>query len=249
MATQNFDNFQDPIDVQTVGSGSEVASKTFLARVFSWMFVGLSITGLLSYVFAITPSLFATIIDPVTHGMTGLGMVIMFAPLAMVLLMRFAINRLSYPAMVLVFLTYAALTGMSLSVIFMVYAASSIYSIFFITAGLFGIMAILGYTTNTDLTSFGSLLRMLLIGVIIAMVVNIFTHSAALDYVVSFLCVGIFTGLTAYDTQKLKQIGSQINMESGDATIGKMAIWGALTLYLDFLNLFLSLLEIFGRRK
>lgn len=249
MATNNFDNFQDPIDVQTVGSGSEVASKTFLARVFSWMFVGLSLTGLLSYVFATTPSLFATMYDSVTHGATGLGFIIMLAPLALVFLMRFAINRLSYPAMVLVFLTYAALTGMSLSVIFMVYVASSIYLIFFVTAALFGIMALLGYTTNSDLTSFGSLLRMLLIGAVIAMVVNIFMHSAALEYVVSFLCVGIFTGLTAYDTQKLKQIGSQINMEAGDATIGKMAIWGALTLYLDFLNLFLSLLEIFGRRK
>jgi len=248
METQNFNQYQDPIEVETVGHG-DVATKTFMARVFSWMFGGLVITGLLSYIFASTPSLIGSLIDPVTHGMSGLGYVVMFAPLALVLLMGFGINKLSYPAMVLTFLVYSALTGMSLSFIFLAYTATSIYMVFFITAGMFGLMAILGYTTSTDLTGFGSLLRMLLFGVIIAMVVNFFMHSDTLSYVMSFLCVAIFTGLTAYDVQKLKNIGGQVSMASGDAAVGKIAILGALTLYLDFINLFLALLRIFGGRR
>lgn len=268
MDTQNFNQFQDPIEVQTVKTGD--AAKTFLARVFSWMFVGLMTTGILAYVFASNASLIGSLYNPQSGGMSGLGYVVMFSPLALVFLMGMGINKLSYPAMVLTFLVYSALTGMSLSFIFLAYTASSIYMIFFITAGLFGVMAILGYTTSTDLTKFGSLMIMLLIGVIIASVVNFFIHSSTFNYMISFLCVAIFTGLTAYDVQKLKQIGAgQMNVQSrgvfgggrmstlqsvgdvdrSDATMGKLAIFGALSLYLDFINLFLALLRIFGNRK
>ncbi len=139
--------------------------------------------------------------------------------------------------------------GMSLSFIFLAYTAASIYMVFFITSGLFGVMALLGYTTSIDLTKFGSLMMMLLFGVIIAFVVNLFMHSSALDYAISFLTVAVFTGLTAYDVQKIKNIGAQVGMENGDASVGKMAIFGALSLYLDFINLFLALLRIFGNRK
>jgi uncharacterized protein len=250
MDTHNFNQYQqyqEPIKVQTVESNS--MAKSFVARVFTWMFIGLATTGLLAYYFAITPSLIGSLYNPLTHGMSGLGYAVMFAPLALVFLMSFGVNKLSYPAMILTFLVYSALTGISLSFIFLVYAASSIYSVFFITAGLFGVMALLGYTTSTDLTRFGSLLIMLLIGVIIASVVNMFMHSDTFSYVISFITVAIFTGLTAYDVQKLKNIGSQVNIESGDAAIGKVSILGALTLYLDFINLFLALLRIFGARK
>lgn len=248
METQNFNQFQEPIEVQST-VGSNVASKTFLSRVFSWMFLGLMTTGILAYWFANTPSLIGSLYNPMTGGMSGIGYLVMFAPLALVFLMGMGINRLSYQAMVLAFLVYSALTGMSLSFIFLAYTASSIYMIFFITAAMFGVMALLGYTTSSDLTSFGSLLRMLLVGVIIASLVNFFIHSETLGYVMSYICVAIFTGLTAYDVQKLKQIGSQVNIESGDATVGKVSILGALTLYLDFINLFLALLRIFGSRR
>src|ERR1700727_129832 len=116
METQNFNQYQDPIEVETVGHG-DVATKTFMARVFSWMFAGLAVTGFLSYIFAATPSLIGSLYNPVTGGMSGLGYVVMFAPIALVFLMGFGINKLSYPAMVLTFLVYSALTGMSLSFI------------------------------------------------------------------------------------------------------------------------------------
>jgi FtsH-binding integral membrane protein len=156
-------------------------------------------------------------------------------------------EKLSYPAMVGVFLLYAALMGMSLSFIFLVYTMGSIFTVFLIAGAMFGVMALVGYTTSTDLTKFGSLMMMLLVGVIIASIVNIFMHSESLSYMMSFLCVAIFTGLTAYDVQKIKRIGAQINADG--STTGKLAIWAALSIYLDFVNLFLALLRIFGRRR
>lgn len=246
METNNFSQYQE---VSSVTGGGEVASKAFTARVFSWMFVGLATTGLLAFWFASNPSLIGSLYNPLTGGMSGLGYLVMFSPIALVFLMGFGINKLSYPAMVLTFLVYSGLTGMSLSFIFLAYTAASIYSVFFITAALFGLMAFLGYTTSMDLTKFGSLMMMLLFGVIIASVVNFFMHSESLNYIMSFVCVAIFTGLTAYDVQKIKQIGSQVDVNSGDATVGKMSIFAALSLYLDFINLFLALLRIFGNRR
>lgn len=243
METQNFNSFQDPIDVQNVSS--EVMSKTFTAKVFSWMFVGLGVTAIVSYLFASLPNLRGMLFT--ATGASPLFYIALFAPLGLVLLMGMAMQRLSYPAMIGVFLLYSGLMGMSLSTIFLVYQLGSIFSVFLITAGMFGAMALVGYTTHTDLTKFGSLLIMLLIGVIIASLVNMFMHSQSFDYMISFLCVAIFTGLTAYDVQKIKRIGGQINADG--STTGKMAIWGALSLYLDFVNLFLALLRIFGRRR
>jgi FtsH-binding integral membrane protein len=248
MDTQNF-NFQDPINVQSVSS--DVASKAFISKVFSWMFLGLVITGLASYLFATDASLASIIYSVAPNGAVGfapMGWVAAFAPFALVLLMGAGFNKLSYGAMAITFIVFSLLMGMSLSSIFLVYATSSIYSVFFITAAMFGLMAVLGYTTKTDLTKFGSLLMMLLLGVIIASVVNIFMHSSGMQYIISFACVAIFTGLTAYDVQKMKNIGAQVG-SNGDATVGKMAVYGALSLYLDFINLFLALLRIFGNRK
>lgn len=246
MENQNF-NYQEPVEIQTVSS--EVMSKTFTAKVFSWMFVGLLVTGLVSYIFAATPSLIGSLLTQTATGtsMSPLGWIVMLAPLGLVLLMGAGINRLSYPAMVGVFFLFSALMGMSLSFIFLAYTMSSIFTVFLIAAAMFGIMAAVGYTTSTDLTKFGSLMFMLLIGIIIASLVNIFMHSSSFSYMISFLCVAVFTGLTAYDVQKIKRIGAQIN-EDGSTT-GKLAISAALSIYLDFINLFLALLRIFGNRR
>lgn len=220
-------------------------SKTFTAKVFSWMFVGLGITAFISYLFASVPNLRDTLFTPT--GATPLFYIALFAPIGLVLLLGFGMEKLSYPAMIGVFILYAALMGISLSSIFLVYALGSVFTVFLITAGMFGVMAFVGYTTHTDLTKFGSLMIMLLVGIIIASLVNLFIHSDSFSYMLSFLCVAVFTGLTAYDVQKIKRIGAQIN--ENESTTGKLAIWAALSIYLDFINLFLALLRIFGRRK
>lgn len=246
MENQNF-NYQEPVEIQSVNT--EIMSKTFTAKVFSWMFVGLGITGLMSYIFAATPSLLGLLytVTPTGASMSIFGWIVMLAPLGLVLLIGAGVNRLSYPAMIGVFFLFSALMGMSLSFIFLAYTMSSIFTVFLIAAAMFGVMAFVGYTTHTDLTKFGSLMFMLLIGIIIASVVNLFMHSASFSYMISFLCVAVFTGLTAYDVQKIKRIGAQINTDG--STTGKLAISAALSIYLDFINLFLALLRIFGNRR
>jgi FtsH-binding integral membrane protein len=156
-------------------------------------------------------------------------------------------NRLSGSALLAVFVAYSVLTGASLSFIFLAYTASSIAATFFVTAGVFGLMAVLGYTTKTDLTKLGSILFIGLIGIVIAGLVNMFLHSDTMGYVISILSVIIFTGLTAYDMQRLKQLGGTVI--SGTEMAQKLALMGALSLYLDFLNLFLALLRLFGSRR
>lgn len=227
-----------------IGSGN--VSKTFMANVFSWMATALGISGIVAYLFGTDQTLIQYLMNE--RGLSTLGYVVMFAPLGIVLLMSMAFNRLSYTALVGVFLAYSILTGMSLSFIFLIYTMGSIFKVFAITAGMFGAMAFMGYTTKTDLTGFGAILRMALFGVIIAMLINFFTHSSTLEYIISIASVAIFTGLTAYDVQKLKGIGMQAG-DSKSTMVSKVAIMGALTLYLDFLNLFLALLRLFGRRN
>ena len=160
--------------------------------------------------------------------------------------MSFGFNKLSITSLMVVFIIYSLLTGMSLSFIFLAYSSSSIAMTFFITAGTFGTMALLGYTTSTDLTKFGSILYMALIGIIIASIINWFMNSTGLDYIISIFGVLIFTGLTAYDVQKLKRIGAGVEYDG--ETKQKLIIMGALTLYLDFINLFLFMLRLFGGR-
>lgn len=222
-------------------------AKTFLSGVFMWMTIALSITALVSWMFASNPALIGSLYDSQTGSMNMLGWIVMLAPLGLVLLMSMGFQKLSASSLVLIFILYSALMGASLSFIFLVYSLPSIAKTFVITSAMFGSMAILGYTTKTDLTKFGKIMMMGLIGIIIASVVNFFTQSAAMDYVISFIGVLVFTGLTAYDVQKLKRIGAGIGTNSEIAR--KMTIMGALTLYLDFINLFLFLLRIFGGRK
>jgi FtsH-binding integral membrane protein len=186
------------------------------------------------------------LINPETGSRKALGWVVMLAPLGMVLLLGSGLRRFSASTMTLLFIVFSALMGMSISYIFVAYSLGSITSTFFISATMFGVMALVGYTTKTDLSKLGSLLFMGLIGIIIASIINYFLGSATFDYIISFIGVLIFTGLTAYDMQKVKQIGMQLDSESEEGK--KAAIMGALSLYLDFINLFLFLLRFFGNR-
>lgn len=221
--------------------------RAFLGKVFTYMTMALAISGGVAYWFGHDLSLLSRLVNFQTGGMTILGWVVMLAPLALVFVMGGMINRLSGSTLLAVFVAYSALTGASLSFIFLAYTATSIATVFFITAAVFGLMALAGYTTKTDLTKLGSILTIGLFGIVIAMLVNMFLKNDAMSYVISVLSVVIFTGLTAYDMQRLKQLGG--TMISGTEMAQKMALMGALSLYLDFLNLFLALLRLFGNRK
>ncbi len=225
------------------------ASRKFIANVFLWMFVALGISAFCAFAFANTPSLLSLLISTESGqaALTPLAYVAMFSPLAFVLLMRFGLNRISYPVLALLFVAYAAVTGVSLSFILLIYTSASVFGVFAISALVFGVMAVAGYTTNIDLTNFGSIMIMLLVGIVVASLVNFFMHSSALYYIISYVGIAVFTGLTAYDVQKLKNIGA--GLEYGDASAKKMALMGGLTLYLDFINLFLMILRLFGRRR
>lgn len=232
---------------QEVPSGA--IAKTFMSQVFLWMTFAMVVTAITAYLFAGSAELIGSLIDFQTGRMTGLGWVVTFAPIGFVLLMSFGFQKLSPAIMALLFISFAVLMGMSLSFILLIYTAASVYKTFAVAAGMFGIMAVLGYTTKTDLTRFGSIMMMGLIGIVIAMLVNMFLKSGTLDYIISILGVLIFTGLTAYDVQKLKRIGAGMGVDMADAGAKKMSILGALTLYLDFINLFLFLLRFMGDRK
>ena len=240
METNNFNYVQSEQE-------SASMSKTFVANVFSWMAAALVITSLVAYYFAHNLELANLLINQTTGRPQTLAYVVMFAPLAFVLVISFGFNRLSYPVLLFIFLLYAAVMGMSLSFIFYVYSIGSIYGTFAAAAGMFATMAVVGYTTKTDLTKFGSILMMALVGMIIASIVNFFIGSSGLNYIISFIGVLVFTGLTAYDVQKLKRIGAGV--EFGTETTSKLVIMGALNLYMDFINLFMFLLRIFGDRK
>jgi uncharacterized protein len=229
------------------GLATQPATRTFFASVFMWMGVALGISAITAYVFGTDLTYMQYLINTESGGLSGLGYLVMFAPLGLVLLMSFGINKLSSTALIAVFLVYSVLMGMSLSFIFMAYTQASIYGVFFASAAMFGVMALLGYTTKTDLTKFGSIMIMALIGIIIAGLINMFLRSDGLGYIISFISVIVFTGLTAYDVQKIKNLSTQV--EHGTEATAKMSIMGALTLYLDFINLFLALLRLFGSRR
>ncbi len=228
-------------------SAENLAVKTFMTRVFGWMFGALIITAITSYAFAYIPefsSLLYKYEDGRIIGFQMPGLILMFAPFILILVMNIAYNKLSFIALVGFFALFSIVFGASLSTIFIRYNMPTIGASFAIAAGMFGTMAVMGFTTKADLTKFGSLLYMALIGLIIASVVNYFMHSNTMNYLISFAGVAIFTGLTAYDVQKLKQIGAGVTYENESAA--KLSIMGALTLYLDFINLFLMILRLMG---
>ena len=225
-------------------SKSRTNTNTFVANVFSLMFAALIISGISAVWFA-NESMRSNIIN-YEGGLTTLGWISMIAPIGLVLLIGFGFQKYSAKFLLGVFLIYSTLTGISLSTIFSVYTTASIATTFFISALTFGVMALTGYTTKTDLTKLGSLLYMGLIGIIIASFVNFFIGSSFIHYIISIIGVLVFTGLTAYDVQKIKNIGNQV--QEGSESAQKLMIMGALTLYLDFINLFLMMLRLFGNR-
>ncbi|MFD1096000.1 Bax inhibitor-1/YccA family protein [Salegentibacter chungangensis] len=214
----------------------------FINKVYNWMALALLITGLVAWTVASTPEMAYAI---VSNQILFFGLLI--AEVLLVGYISGAINKLSSQTAILLFLLYSALNGLTLSVIFLAYTAGSIATTFFICAGTFTIMSIYGYTTKTDLTRLGNLAFMALIGLIIASIVNFFLKSEMLYWIVTYVGVLIFVGLVAYDTQKIKRIG-EAGFEAEEQE-QKSAVLGALSLYLDFINLFLFLLRIFGRRK
>lgn len=242
-----INNFNNNINYVQSQEESASMSKTFIASVFSWMSAALVITSVVAYYFAHSITLLSLLVNTESGGLSIFGYVVMFAPIIFVIAMSAGFNRFSYPVLLFLFLLYAAVMGASLSFIFLAYTASSIYGTFAAAAGMFGLMAVVGYTTKTDLTKFGSIMIMGVVGIVIASIINWFLKSEGLDYIISFVGVLVFTGLTAYDVQKLKNIGAGVQM--GVASTSKLVIMGALNLYLDFINLFLFLLRIFGDRK
>lgn len=233
--------------------------RSYMLRVYNYMAAGLAITGVAAYGLFMA----ATSGAPVEGGaqvrpdlwLTPLGIavftsplrwVLMLAPLALVFFLSFRVHKMSLPAAQATFWVYAALVGASLSTIFLVFTQESIVQVFFITAASFGALSLFGYTTKRDLSGMGSFLLMGLFGVIIAMIVNIFLQSSALGFAVSVIGVLVFAGLTAYDTQRIKEMYFE-----GDDTLvaGRKALMGALSLYLNFINMFMFMLQFFGNRE
>lgn len=218
------------------------AFPVLMRKVYVWMTLALVITGFTAYGVATSPGILQAIY---TNQILFWGLII--AELALVFGVSAAINRLSLTTATLMFILYSVINGALLSYIFLAYTASSVATVFFITAGTFAAMAVIGYTTKSDLSSMGKILFMALIGLIIATLVNIFVKSSGLTLILSYVGVLIFVGLTAWDSQKIKQM----LLQAPDAGEGaqKLALLGALTLYLDFINLFIYLLRIFGKRE
>ncbi len=246
----NHDQYDEAfvVDSQT---GTRPLAKTFMANVFTWMFAALGVSAVFAFLFANNESLQSLLVTQSAEGasLSIFGYAVMFAPLAFVLLMRFGFDRLSPTGMAALFMVYAAVNGISFSFILLAYAASSVLGCFIAASLMFGIMAVMGYTTKQDLTNFGRILTMGLIGIIIATIINWFMGSEMMDYIISIVGVAVFTGLTAYDVQKLKRIGMGVEQEGVPAVgVKKMAIFGALSLYLDFILIFIYLLRLFGRR-
>ena len=217
----------------------DVGLREYMLRIYNYMASALALTGIVAYVFA-NSGYYAAI----QH--TPLIWVVMLAPLGLVMLLSFGINRLSAAAAQGIFWLYAALMGVSLASVFLVFTGASIARVFFITAGTFAAMSLYGYTTRRDLSQMGSFLFMGLIGIVIASLVNIFIASSALQFAISVIGVVVFVGLTAWDTQQIKEMYYEAD---GSEIASKKAVMGALRLYLDFVNLFMMLLQLLGVRR
>ena len=214
----------------------------YMTKVYNWMALALFITGVVAYITATTPQMINYI---VSSKLLFYGLIL--GELGLVIYLTAAIRKMSQTAAITAFLIYSVLNGLTMSVIFLVYTTASISTTFFVTAGTFAAMSLYGYTTKKDLTSIGNMAFMALIGIIIASIVNFFLKSEMMYWIITYLGVAIFVGLTAYDTQKLKEIGK--SGFSSQESLEKMSILGALTLYLDFINLLLFILRILGDRK
>lgn len=223
----------------TLAQARQEASTVFLAKVFNWMAIGLGLTGIIAYFTAQTGLARVIIASPIFF-------ILIIAELGMVFYLSARISKIQPGTATGLFVGYSVLNGLTLSAIFLAYTKTSIGGTFLITAGMFGAMALYGLVTKRDLSGMGSFMFMGLIGIILASIVNIFLKSSSLYWAISVIGVLVFVGLTAYDVQKIKNMGEQGIMEQGEVAIRKGAIMGALALYLDFINLFLLLLRFFG---
>lgn len=230
------------VDHITIQQARQDASSIFLAKVFNWMAVGLGITGIIAFLTAETGLAYFIIGSP-------LFFVLIIGELGLVFYLSARIEKIEASTASLLFYLYSALNGLTLSVIFLAYTKSSIATTFFITAGMFGAMSIYGLVTKRDLSGWGSFFFMGLIGIIIASIANYFLRSPGLYWAISYIGVFVFLGLTAYDVQHIKRMGEQGILEKGPEAVKKGAIMGALKLYLDFINLFIMLLRIFGGNR
>ncbi|MFL5765430.1 MAG: Bax inhibitor-1/YccA family protein [Bacteroidia bacterium] len=240
MENNNYNNFNFVSQENTA-----VMSKTFIANVFSWMFTALLISGATAYLLGHDEGFIRMLISET--GLTGFGYFVIFSPLIFSFAINLGINRFSHIVVVLLFLAFSILMGMSLSFIFLVYNLDSIMLTFAISAAAFGIMAIAGYTTSTDLSKMGSILVIGAIAVVAISWINFMIGSDMLDFISSAVGVVVFTGLAAYKVQYLKQLGTEAAVHGGEGR--KYAVWGAFGLYISFINLFLSLLRFTGGRK
>ncbi|MBM6883048.1 Bax inhibitor-1/YccA family protein [Bacteroides caecigallinarum] len=222
---------------------AKAAQSSLMRSVYTWMTLALAITGLTAMYMAKSLTVLNMMMQ---NSMMFWG--ILIAEVVLVMYMSARIHKISFTTATLLFIAYSVLNGMTLSILFLIYTMSSIATTFFVTAGTFGVMAIFGYVTKKDLTRIGNLCLMGVIGLIIASVVNMFLHNSMMDMFISYIGVLIFVGLTAYDAQKIKHLLSGDDIEVNEST-QKIALLGALTLYLDFINLFIYLLRILGDRK
>ena len=227
----------------SIVSGATTGLQTYMAQVYGWMTCGLLLTAFVSWFAANTPAVMQLVF---ANKFTFYGLII--AQLAVVFVLSGMVHKLSGAVATGLFMLYSALTGLTLASIFLLYTYSSIASTFVVTGGMFGVMSFWGYTTKRDLSRMGSILFMALIGILLASLVNFWLKSTALMWAVTYIGVLVFVGLTAYDTQKLKNIGENIDVRDKE-NLRRHSIMGALTLYLDFINLFLMLLRIFGNRR
>jgi FtsH-binding integral membrane protein len=236
MAIREQDRFVTRAETGAIDEGL----RSYMLRVYNYMMFGLGLTGAVAYAVASSPA-----IQNVVFG-SGLMWLFILAPVGLVLLLSFRIHKMSFASAQITYWVYAALNGIALSTIFLAYTGESIARVFFITAASFGALSLYGYTTKRDLSGFGSFLFMGLIGILIAAVVNMFIASSALQFAISVIGVLVFAGLTAYDTQQIKELYYAVD----DSEIaGKKAIMGALRLYLDFLNMFIMLMQLFGNSR
>ncbi|MBN8871710.1 MAG: Bax inhibitor-1/YccA family protein [Rhodospirillales bacterium] len=238
----------------TTAAVMDAGLRAYMLRVYNWMASGLLVTGAVAYAIAHTSlinAFYPTVQTPygLAHTASPLAMIAMFAPLAFVLVLSLGVNKLSTTAAQALFWAFCATMGASLTNIFLIYTSESIVRVFFITAGTFAAMSLWGYTTKTDLSRFGSFLMMGLIGIVIAGLVNIFLASSALQFAISIIGVVVFTGLTAYDTQRIKADYVQYAYAGGPEMAAKRSVYDALSLYLNFINLFMMLLQLLGNRN
>lgn len=234
----DYYNYNNNNSNEIAASYSTESARKFMIRVYNWMTIGLAITGVISFLFAYTPQTRNLIMTS-----PGLLWIAIILQLVVVIAMSAAVNKISASTATIGFIIYSLLTGITLSTIFFVFKIETIASAFFVCAGMYLAMSIFGYLTKRSLSGLGSFMMMGLFGLIIASIVNLFVASSTLYWMINYVGVLVFAGLTAFDTQKIKEMSYQVE---GDEMSKKAAIFGSLTLYLDFINLFLFLLRIFG---